>query len=143
MALLAASSWLYVRGVLEMRRRGAAPNAREALSFAAAQLAIVTAVLSPLDTLKDLLFSAHMGQHEILMLVAAPLYALARPLSPMLFGLSGVARAAAARVARVIEPGWTVLTNPVVAVVSHAAVLWMWHLPSLYQAALASPVLHG
>src|SRR5437763_303716 len=95
-----------------MRRRGAAPKAREAISFAAAQAAIVAALLSPLDTLKDVLFSAHMGQHEILMLVAAPLYALARPLSPMLFGLSGDARAVAARAARTIEPAWRVLPAP-------------------------------
>jgi putative membrane protein len=142
-ALLAASSLLYVRGAVEVRRRGGTVRALEALSFAGGQVAIVAALLSPIDTLKDLLFSAHMGQHELLMLVAAPLYALAKPLSPMLFGFPRTVRGAMGRFAKRIEPGWHALTHPAVALLLHAAALWIWHLPALYQAALADPVLHG
>jgi cytochrome c oxidase assembly factor CtaG len=41
---------------------------------------LVVALVSPLDGLGAALFSAHMVQHELLMIVAAPLLVLGRPL---------------------------------------------------------------
>ena len=42
---------------------------------------LVIALVSPLHPMGEVLFSAHMVQHEILMLVAAPLLVLGRPLA--------------------------------------------------------------
>src|SRR5581483_3974626 len=49
------------------------------LAFAAGWLALVAALVSPLDALSETLFSAHMVQHELLMVVAAPLLVLGAP----------------------------------------------------------------
>src|SRR5256885_15107561 len=57
-----------------------APLARaDIAAFAAGWIAIVVALVSPLDTLSDALFSAHMAQHELLMIVAAPLLVAGTP----------------------------------------------------------------
>jgi len=67
---------LYASGVVRMRgvRRW------QIASFAAGWLALVIARVSPLDTLGGILFSALMAQHEMLMIAAAPLLVLGRPL---------------------------------------------------------------
>src|ERR1043165_8755618 len=76
---LALSAWLYWRGVRRMwRERGGERERRgvrrwEAWAYAGGWLALFVALDSPLHPLGRVLFSAHMTQHEILMLVAAPL----------------------------------------------------------------------
>ena len=102
------------------------------------------ALISPLDVLSDILFSAHMTQHELLMVIAAPLMVLGRPLIVFLwaFGaddrqrLTGWTRRAA------IARAWYALTGPLTVWVLHALALWIWHLPALYEAALRSDSVH-
>jgi putative membrane protein len=113
--------------------------------FAAGWFTVVLALLSPLDWLSDFLFSAHMTQHELLMLVAAPLWVAGRPLVPALWLLSGRQRVAlrdrwvGSSVARVCAA----LTSPFTALLVHAVCVWIWHLPSWFGAALASEPVHG
>src|SRR5437764_2956142 len=57
----------------------------DALSFAGGWLALFVALVSPLHAWGSVLFSAHMTQHEILMLVAAPLLVIGRPLVPFMW----------------------------------------------------------
>src|SRR4051812_46062824 len=78
-ATLAVASIVYFRGVIALRRRGHAVHAREVVAYVAAVVSVAIALLSPLDRLSDILFSAHMGQHELLILVAPPLFVLGRP----------------------------------------------------------------
>lgn len=90
MGLLLLSSGLYAHGLMRVwRRAGAGRGIRlgQAACFAVGMLVLVMALLSPLDGWSDLLFSAHMTQHELLMLVAAPLLVLGRPLGPVLGAL--------------------------------------------------------
>src|SRR3954464_14477440 len=54
--------------------------AGESLAFWSGWLALGVALVSPVHALGAVLFSAHMIQHEVLMLVAAPLLVLGRPL---------------------------------------------------------------
>src|SRR2546426_879159 len=54
-------------------------------AFAAGWLTLVTALASPLDEWSETLFVAHMVQHELLMVVAAPLIALSAPLIALLW----------------------------------------------------------
>src|SRR6185369_11558354 len=69
------------------RLKGRAVRNWEALCFALGWLALFIALVSPVHAWGQVLFSAHMTQHEILMLVAAPLLVLGRPLIVFLWAL--------------------------------------------------------
>jgi putative membrane protein len=142
---LILSAWLYWRGARQMRRNLSSVHRWEALAFAGGWLALVVALVSPLDPMSGALFSAHMMRHEVLMLVAAPLLVLGRPLAPFLLALpDGVRRrlVTAAR-ANSVQKAWRMLINPLVAWLIHAAVLWVWHAPSLFQATLENEFVHA
>ena len=130
LALLLAGAALYARGLA--RRRGAWPTSR-VLAAVAGALTIGLAVASPLDALAHASLAAHMTQHTLLTVVAAPLLAAARPL--------GVFAAALPRAVRL--PRFLVVPSPGVACALHAVALWAWHLPGPYGAALGSPALHA
>lgn len=138
---------LYFRGVAVMRRDadGARPFTWPAMAFVAGWTSVALALLSPLDRLSDILFSAHMAQHEILMLVAAPLLVFARPLVPMLRGLPASLRASAVKAmhGRPARRAWRALTGPIFVLVAHGIVLWIWHVPYLYEAALRDDGIHA
>jgi cytochrome c oxidase assembly factor CtaG/cytochrome c2 len=138
---LALAAWLYWRGASIERgfRR------HEMLAFAAGWLTLLIALVSPLHRMGEALFSAHMAQHELIMVVAAPLLVVSRPLIAMLWAIPIAWRRAAGRVAATssVQAAWGVLTAPLVAWLLHALVLWLWHAPSLYQATLRSDVVHS
>ncbi|MDY7227706.1 cytochrome c oxidase assembly protein [Hyalangium rubrum] len=145
---LGLSAFLYVRGVRTLwRRAGTARGVRrwEVGAFALGWLTVAVALLSPLDRLSDLLFSAHMTQHELLMLVAAPLLVLGRPHLPALWALAPRARA---RVTGWMQHSgvravWRAVTGPFLVLLLHALARWVWHIPSLFQAALRSEAVHA
>ncbi len=144
---LALAALLYAggRAALALRGRRGAVRGREAFAFAAALAALVVALVSPLDRLAERLFSIHMGQHELLMLVAAPLVVVGRPLVPFLYALPRRWQPGALALARrpAVLRTWAFLTAPLVAVVLHAATRWALHLPVLFDGALAHPALHA
>ncbi|GJH17560.1 hypothetical protein CBA19CS22_13480 [Caballeronia novacaledonica] len=100
--------------------------------------------MSPLHALSEWLFSAHMLQHELLMLVAAPLLVIGRPLAMWLWAFPAVARMriGAATRSRWIKRPWRFLSLPIVAWTLHAAALWCWHAPRFFETALARPGIH-
>ena len=118
---------------------------RELLAFSGGWLALVVALLSPLDEWSETLFLAHMAQHELLMVVAAPLIALSSPLFALLWALPAPARRRLAVAVRrpAIVSGWAILTAPPTVWILHAVALWIWHLPSLYDAALEHEGVHA
>jgi putative membrane protein len=145
---LAVSAWLYGRGLARLwRRAGVGQGLRrwEAVCFALGWLALLVALVSPLDALGGVLFSAHMAQHEVLMLVAAPLLVLGRPLAVSLWALAPPQREAAGRwaQARPVAAVWRVVTGPFMAFAIHAVAIWVWHIPALYEATLASDAVHA
>jgi len=85
-----------------------------------------------------------MIQHEILMLIGAPLLVVGRPLPLWLWALSGRARAWIAQLAhgRSVQVVWTALLSPIVAWLLHALVLWIWHAPRLFEGALRHETVH-
>jgi putative membrane protein len=123
---------------------GRGVRAGEAACFTAGWLVLALALVSPLHPLGEVLFSAHMVQHELLMVVAAPLLVLGRPLVPYVWALpprwrhsvAGVARAPAFRAA------WSGLTRPSTTWLLHAAAIWIWHAPALYEATLHNALVH-
>jgi putative membrane protein len=116
----------------------------EALAYALGLLSLAVALLSPLDFLSDLSFAAHMSQHEILMLVGAPLIVLGRPWIPLLHVTSAGVRARVMPAFR--SRAWTrtirIALHPITVLFVHGAVLWAWHLPSLFEAAMKDERVH-
>ena len=87
---LALGAWAYRRGVRSLWRRagrGRGLARRRVVAFAGGMLALFLALVSPLDALGAALFSAHMVQHLLLVLVAAPLLVLGMPQTPLLWAL--------------------------------------------------------
>ncbi len=148
LACLALSAAWYAAGVVRLWRhagRGRGIGVLPVGSFAAGWLALVVALVSPLDALGSELFSAHMVQHEVLMIVAAPLLVVGCPLAAWAWGLPRAWRAAIGGFFH--HPAWRrpwqVVTAPVAAWALHAAALWGWHLPVLFDAALANEAVHA
>jgi putative membrane protein len=139
---------LYLHGLFALWR-AAAPG--RGIGFGAAAcffggwLAAALALVSPLDTLAADLFWVHMVQHEVLMLVAAPLLVLGRPLAVWSWALPPDAVRALAGPARspLVRDAWGALTAPLGAWLAHAAVLWLWHVPAFFNAAAASAGWHA
>jgi putative membrane protein len=145
---LALSLFLYARGVLRLWLRagpGRGVAGWRAACFLAGWLCLVLALLSPLHRLGRTLFTAHMLEHELLMVAAAPLLVLARPIGPMLWALPRRWRRALGRSAAqtpAVAAPWRAFTTPLSATVLHAVALWAWHLPRLFEATLDSTLAH-
>ena len=116
----------------------------EALCFASGWLALFVALVSPLHAWGRVLFSAHMTQHEVLMLVAAPLFVLGRPLVVFLWALPLHWSRWLGNLGKIssINRLWRVITIPFVAWVVHAIALWTWHIPPLFEAVQRNEAIH-
>jgi putative membrane protein len=114
-------------------------------AFAGGWAFLALALVSPIHALGEALFSVHMTQHEILMLVAAPLLVLGSPIAPVLRAFPPAGARGFARVFHRSGASWLARTlrAPLVAWAFHAAVLWAWHVPALFQAALESEAAHA
>jgi cytochrome c oxidase assembly factor CtaG len=108
-------------------------------------LILVLTLMSPIHELGSQSFSAHMAQHELLMLIAAPLLVLGRPGIVMLWALPPRARVALGHFAKLspIAKSWTCISSPLAAWLIHGSTLWVWHVPVLYQATLQSELVHA
>jgi putative membrane protein len=86
-----------------------------------------------------------MVQHELLMVAAAPLLILGRPLVPFLWALPMRWRRVLGTwsAAQPVRAAWRTLTRPSIAWTIHAAAIWVWHVPALFQATLESEVVHS
>jgi putative membrane protein len=146
LALLALSAALYLAGIWRLwprSRSGRRALLRQGALFAAGWLTLAAALASPLDGMGSQLFSAHMLQHELLMIVAAPLLVLGRPLAVWLWALPGRSAIAAFVRHPLVRLPWQWLTLPLVSWLLHAVALWAWHVPRLFEGALASNAMHG
>jgi putative membrane protein len=147
-APLAGSAVLYAVGVARLWKRagvGRGIERREAALFAIAWIVLAAALVSPIDHWGEHLLSMHMVQHELLMVVAAPLFVLARPLEAFTWGLAPGwrARLAAAARWRALAAPWQALTTPLGAWLVQALAVWLWHVPLFFQASLASEAIHS
>ena len=141
---LAAIAGLYAVGWWRLARRGARPSWRPAAGLAGL-LALAAALLTPVATLGHFLFAAHLTQHLLLMAVAAPLLLLADPLPTALWALPRPLRLRAGRRLTgdsALRGAWERLSSVPVAAPVYAAVLWAWHHPRAYEAALAGEWVH-
>jgi putative membrane protein len=108
-------------------------------------VALGLALLSPLDALSGALASAHMVQHLLLLLVAAPLLALSAPSSAILRGSPLALRRASGHWRRrlgLTHGNLGVLRHPAAVWLSSVGVIWFWHAAGPYDATLDNQPLH-
>ena len=148
-AVIAITAWWYARGLGRLWGRagvGHGVSRGQVAAFAGGLGVIVVALISPLDALDTTLFSAHMAQHLLLMLVAAPLLVRGASLAPLLWALPLPWRRTLGRRwqrSRVAHRVCRAITNPVTVWLLNLVALWTWHIPTLYQAALGNDVVHA
>lgn len=117
----------------------------QAVAFVAGWTALVVALASPLERWSGLLLSAHMVQHLLLVVVAPPLLLWGAPPFVLAWALPAGQRRGFGLLhgAFVRRLGLRALFAGFAPVwLMHTAALWVWHAPSLYDAALARPALH-
>ena len=106
--------------------------------------ALAAALLSPLHPYGTALFFAHMIEHEIMMVVAVPLMVAARPMPVLLWGLPDRWRPQALALGGKagVRAGWRWATDLFSATALHIVLLWFWHVPPLFEAAVAHESVH-
>jgi cytochrome c oxidase assembly factor CtaG len=141
---------LYAIGGRHLPRSGPAATRRwRAAAFAAGLVVVVLALDSPLDDAADQLLWAHMVQHILLLMVAPPLLALARPWNRIWHGLPLEWRRPLARAAvrgRALAPARAaaaVLAGGVASWLAFNLTLVAWHIPAAYDLTLRSPPVHA
>lgn len=133
---------LHLRATRTLARRGhRVPRGQLAAWYAGVGL-IGLGLFGPVDSLAEDLLVAHMGQHLLIADLAAPLL-LTGARSPVMFFM--LPRRLLVALAR--QP-WLrrlsrFLRRPLVALPVYVAVLYAWHFPFAFDAALDSDVVHG
>jgi putative membrane protein len=125
--------YLALTGPLRQRFSDSTPvDSQQKQLFILGWLAIVVALVSPIERLVSSLLTMHMLQHILLTLVAPPLMLLGTPrwlFRPFL------------RIPGVLPLG-QFLTGIVAAFLLFNAIFSLWHVPRFYQAALLNEPLH-
>ena len=138
---------VYLIGLIRMSsgKSRAGINKRSTLCFAVGWLSLLLALDSPIHELGERLFWVHMTQHEILVLISAPLLLLGRPMLVLMWAMPETWRTRVARLgkAQPVETIWAALSAPVAAWCIHAAALWIWHAPPFFDATLRSDAVHA
>jgi putative membrane protein len=134
---IGAYAYFYLHRFREVRRtsgkRGA--SARHLAAFIGSVVVILVALVSPLDRLgEDYLFSAHMVQHLLLGDIAPLL---------MLLALSRVIMRPLTRRLQYLERALGPLAHPACALVLWLALIYFWHIPAMYDAALEHSAIHA
>jgi cytochrome c oxidase assembly factor CtaG len=145
LAALGIAGSLYARGSRRLAACGARVRGAERAAFWTGWVAAFASLLPQVDAAAARLFSVHMAQHEVLMLLVAPLMIAGRPIVPWLWALPDRARIGGGRLfaGRAIANTWGAMTRPLVAWAVHGAVIWIWHAPALYEAAIRSEGVHA
>jgi putative membrane protein len=131
--------WRFRQARAEVLARGGSPSKRgvgplQALAFAGGMLALLGALVSPLDGVgEDYLFSAHMLQHVLLGDVAPLL---------ILLSLSRLIMRPATRRLTSIERRLGPLASPAGCIAIWLTLMYVWHIPALYDAATEHPLIH-
>jgi cytochrome c oxidase assembly factor CtaG len=142
LALAYGAGWARLARRSPARRR---PALLARLALALAGVGALAVALLGLHEAAHASFSAHMAQHLLVLVIGVPAILLADPLAAVLWALPARARHAAGRALTAGTPlrrTWRALTAMPVAWSIHALVLWLWHVPAAYDAALASGWLH-
>lgn len=140
---------LYERGRRRIRARagpGRVVSSRAVACFWIGLALIAFSLMSPFGALDDVLFTAHMGEHLLLGLVAPLFVVWGRPVTVSAWGLDRARRRQFETWRhRVLPPSRFGRSAPFVAmgaVVVHVGAWWLWHIPAVFDAALANSFVH-
>ena len=139
--LVALAAWLWAVRRVDVRHPGNPVPRSRTLVFTTGLMAVAFALISGIERYDTTLFSVHMVQHVMLVLVAAPLIAMAAPITLLLRVSSADVRrrwilpTLRSRVVRV-------LAFPVTAWLAFAGVMWGSHFTGLFDVALEQPLVH-
>ena len=124
--------------------RGSAHRVKraEVAAFVLGWITIVVALVSPIDAVGSALFSAHMVQHELLMIVAAPLIVAGTPVRLLASAAAATCRMMP-RASRTTSAAFALASSAVVAWLLHAAAIVLWHVPALFDAAVTNDGIHA
>lgn len=141
---LLATALLYYTGIGQFNKRGKAGRRIKTALFWTGLVSMALALMSPLHTYGTHIFTAHMVEHEILMVIAVPLMVAAQPGPILLWGMPPALKEFTVRLIqnKSMQRFWGGATELWSATVLHAVVLWLWHLPNLFQAAVKSEAMH-
>ena len=142
--LLMLMGGIYALGLRSLWKRagiGTGISRARAAAFGVGLLVLFIALISPLDALSEELFSAHMVQHLLMVLVAAPLFAMGR------FTLAVAWTIPSRWTSQMWKEwkwgrAWNLLTRPMTAFLLHNAAIWIWHMPRLYEASVRNEWIH-
>lgn len=135
---LECAATAYLLGTASTARLGASRR----FAFYLALLVLGVALMSPLDPLSGSLASAHMAQHLLLIVVAAPLLAYSRPSAYVIAGLPRRWRTIVRRGRRATKSVRRFAFGPVAAAGIHTVTVWVWHTRELYERALENGIMH-
>lgn len=122
---------LYAIGVRIVQHRGLRWSPLRSISFGVGMVLLAIAYTGPFETLAHTYFAAHMGQHLIVMMLAAPFIVLSSPVALTVLATSGRTRAAVIRGLR--SPVGLFLVNPVFTWLFFASVLIGFHVTPVMQ----------
>jgi putative membrane protein len=146
--VVALAAW-YGVGLRRLWRQagtGRGVAAWRAVAYGSGLLILLLALDSPLDEMADALFSAHMVQHLLLLIVVPPLFVAGAPLFVGYWALPRETRRGLAgwwhRARRLRRAARSVL-RPVPVWLVNVVVLWFWHLPGAYDLAVRNEGIHA
>jgi len=151
LAGLLGTSYLYARGVYALWHSagvGRGVSHSQIGLFSLGMLTLVVALVSPLDALSDALFSAHMVQHMLLLYVAPLCFVLGAPPALLMWSMPKPWRRPMTHWWRqsvwsqLVHRLWQFVLKPLSIWSLFALVLWVWHAPLLYQAAVVNRWIH-
>lgn len=145
LGLLTAMYWHGIRQLWQQAGHGRGISHRQMMIFLSGVAALLVALISPLDILGQQLGFVHVVQHMMLIMVAAPLLVLGSTGQALTWSLPVPMRSMLSRSYRRLRRlGMRryVLWQPILIWTCFALVLWLLHVPELYEAALRNRFLH-
>lgn len=141
-ALLSLFALLYARAIRRLTKRGyRVPRSQQAFWWIGMAL-LATGLLGPTAATADELFWTHMAEHLLIADIAVP-FLIAGIRTPVFLFMPPREILVLVARNRPLRRLGSFLTRPLVALPLSIAVLWIWHIGPLFEAATRDPVIHA